>query len=82
MMEAQKIMTPIERERAKRHSAICNDYKHLCRDYPTAAPYRLMQQLCIKYEMTVPGIRRIIEAAGLYQTRQRIKILSNDESKS
>jgi hypothetical protein len=70
-MNTQQLLTPIERERADRHRAICNDYKQLGQDFPTAAPYRRMQQLSIKYEMTVPGIRRIIEAAGLYKPQPR-----------
>ncbi len=71
MSDNQQLMTPIERERAKRHRAICDDYRHLCRHFPSTAPYRKMQILCVKYEMTVPGIRRIIEAAGLYKTRTK-----------
>lgn len=63
----KELSTLSERERAERHKSICNEYSAMVSRYPDCRPHRIMRVVAEKYEMTVPGVRCIIQKYGLYQ---------------
>lgn len=66
------LRTPIEIAREEKHKAICVAYSDLSKKYPRCKPYRLMSTLSRQFNMTVPGIKKVIEADGLYKTRSKM----------
>lgn len=66
------LRTPIEIAREEKHKAICSAYFDLSKKYPRCKPYRLMTTLSGQFNMTVPGIKKVIEAGGLYKTRSKM----------
>lgn len=73
-MEISNYMTGPQLERAKRHSEICEAYRSLAGK--GLKPYGAMRVVAAKYNMTVPGVNRIVTAAGLYtpKTRRRVEL--------
>lgn len=61
---------PSREEIKQKHRKICEEYSALKEANPNAAPYRIFDTLADRYGMTVPGIRRVIIAGGLYPTPQ------------
>lgn len=68
-MEISNYMTGPQLERAKRHSEICEAYRSLAGK--GLKPYGAMRVVAAKYNMTVPGVNRIVTAAGLYTPKTR-----------
>lgn len=67
LKEIQDYMTSTQLERAKRHSEICEVYRSLTGE--GLKPYGAMRVIGTRLNMTVPGVCRIIKAAGLYTPR-------------
>ena len=65
----ENLKTPIERERDEIHVQICNMYLELTKEYPNVKSYRLMTAIASQFNRTVPGIRRILIANGLYDKK-------------
>ena len=68
-MEINDYMTSTQLERAKRHSEICEAYRSLAGE--GLKPYGAMRVISTRYNMTVPGVSRILTAAGLYAPKRR-----------
>ena len=68
-MEINDYMTSTQLERARRHSEICEAYRSLAGI--GLKPYGAMRVVAGRYNMTVPGVNRIITAAGLYTPKTR-----------
>ena len=61
--------TPIEKAREEKHMAICNAYTAISSEHPECRPYRIMTIIAKQYGMTVPGVKNILTAKGLYPAR-------------
>ncbi len=68
-MEINDYMTSTQLERARRHSEICEAYRGLAGE--GLKPYGAMRVIAGRYNMTVPGVNRILTAAGLYAPKTR-----------
>lgn len=62
------LMTPIERKRKERNESIIAEFKELMPELRAKGfkPYRVFQALAKKHGMTIPGIRFVLVAAGVY----------------
>lgn len=69
MTEINDYMTSSQLERARRHSEICEAYRSLAAE--GLKPYGAMRVISTRYNMTVPGVNRIVTAAGLYTPKTR-----------
>ena len=66
------LRTPYEIAQEEKHRYVCNRFKELRADFPSAAPYRLMWIIAKddNVNMTVPGVRNILEKNNLYVNNQ------------
>ena len=64
------LRTPKEKERDQKHEQIVQMYLSLSNEQPGAAPHRIFLAIANKYGMTSMGVRRIVERAGLYQSKR------------
>lgn len=64
------LRTPVERQRDERHEEIRQTYLMLSSEHPDLAANRIFCAIANKYSMTSMGVRRIVERAGLYQSRR------------
>lgn len=60
------IRTENEKKTAARHAMVCAEYKALLREYPSAAPGRLMSTVAGRNGLTVSGVRLILIRHGAY----------------
>lgn len=58
--------TEAEKARTELHAAVCREYREFARQLPEASAHRLFGLVAQRHGMTVPGIRKIIIKAGLY----------------
>lgn len=58
-------MTSTQLERAKRHDEICKAYRSLA-NHEVLRPYGIMRVLAVRFNLSVPGVAKIVQAAGLY----------------
>ena len=65
----EDLRTLSERLRDEKHKSICERYKELQVKHPGVKPYRYMHLISIEFNMTVPGIRHILEKHGLYSNK-------------
>ncbi len=68
-MEINDYLTVTQQEREKRRTEVCNAYRSITKDHKMLRPYGVMRVIAIKYNLTVPGVAKIIQAAGLYTPR-------------
>ena len=62
--------TKTEKERDERHEQIRQMFLTLSNEQPGAAPNRVFCAIASKFSMSSMGVRRIIERAGLYQSKR------------
>ena len=67
-MEINDYMTSSQLERAKRREEVCNAYRSIAR-HELLKPYGIMRAIAVRYNLSVPGVAKIIQAAGLYAPR-------------
>ena len=60
------LRTLSERLRDEKHKTICTRYQELRERYPEVKPYRLIRLISIEVNMTVPGVKHILEKNNLY----------------
>lgn len=65
------VRTPIERARDERNKLICDNFLRMSNEMPGVAPHRIMRLIAEKVGMTVPGVKSVIVAQGLYRCPQR-----------
>lgn len=63
------IRTLSEIAREERYKRICSRYEELHASFPEAAPYRIMRLISVEEDMTVPGVKHVLEQKGLYQSK-------------
>lgn len=64
------LRTPSEKARDEKHELIQQMYLSLCNEQPGVAPHRIFNAIAAKCGMTAMGVRRVVERAGLYQSRR------------
>ena len=64
------LRTPSEKARDEKHERIVNMFLSLSNEQPDAAPHRIFLAIANKFEMTSMGVKRIVERAGLYQSKR------------
>lgn len=65
------LRTPYEIAQEEKHRYVCNRYLEMREEYPEAAPYRLMWIIAKdeNVNMTVPGVRAILERNNIYNNQ-------------
>lgn len=58
-------MTYTQQEREKRRAEVCDAYRSIA-SHKVLKPYGVMRVIAVKFNMTVPGVAKIVRAAGLY----------------
>lgn len=64
------LRTMSERLRDEKHKNVCKRYEELKEQYPDVKPYRLIRLISIEVNMTVPGVKNILEKNNLYVNNQ------------
>ena len=64
------LRTKTEKERDERHEQIRQMFLSLSNEQPNAAPNRIFCAIASQFSMSSMGVRRIVERAGLYQSRR------------
>lgn len=64
------LRTPIEKARDERNKNICEYFLKCSNEMPDCAPHRIFRLVAEKFCMTVPGIKNIVVANGLYQPQK------------
>lgn len=64
------LRTPSEKAREEKHERIVNMFLSLSNEQPDAAPHRIFLAIANKFDMTSMGVKRIVERAGLYQSKR------------
>lgn len=69
------LMTPIERKRKERNESIVKEFKELAPKLTAQGykPYRLLEALARKYEISAPGVRYVLVEAGVYTTAKEVR---------
>ena len=66
----EDLRTLSERLRDEKHKSICERYKELRERYPEVKPYRCIYLISVEVNMTVPGVRNVLEKHGLYGNKE------------
>lgn len=64
------LKTSVEKERELRHAQICDRYAELVKQYPNVKPYRLISNVAMQFNRSVPNIRAILIANKLYPNKK------------
>ncbi len=67
------LRTPREKAIEERRKAICEAYLKLKNQHPDCKPNRIMDAVARQFDMSIPGIKRVLIAKGLYETRSSRK---------
>lgn len=61
------LRTLSERLRDEKHKSICKRYQELRDRHPEVKPYRIIRLISIEVNMTIPGVKHILEKNNLYK---------------
>ena len=62
--------TSVEKKRELLHAQICDRYAELVKHYPNVKPYRLISNIAMQFNRSVPNIRAILIANKLYPNKK------------
>lgn len=63
------LRTQAEKAREVKHRQICAMYLDLSNKQPDAAPHRIFNAIAKAVGMTLPGVKRVLVANGLYEIK-------------
>ncbi len=77
------LMTPTAKKRKERNECIVREFKECAPEIMAQGykPYRIMDALARKYGVTIPGVRFVLTAAGVYTTsKECVEGIQNAEA--
>lgn len=69
-MNELDLRTLSEIARDERHKRVCSRFQELQIRFPEVAPHRIMRLISIEENMTIPGVRVILEKHNLYKGKE------------
>ena len=64
------VLTAKEKEKEQKHTQICADFAQCSAEYPDVKVTKIIRTVANKYDMTIPGVRRILIAKGVYKVNK------------
>lgn len=65
------LLTPYEMAWRGRRKIICNQFREIAAEQPTASNHRIMVAISQEHKLTVPGVRKILIEEGVIPARMK-----------
>lgn len=81
IIQRKILTTKAEERRQELHTRICDRYIYLCKIYPTEKPTRIFTAIAEEEDLTMQGVRKILETHNLYKAKYSRRLINQQKRK-